>query len=189
MYGASRDLNLPKMVHKRILARGRPLRNGSTEIGSVPATDQPLKQLGSKRLQLNKGGGATPFLLRDLEDGDVNSIPTAPTNHPSDWSGLNENARGKKGTEKANDPVGARHGDTEEPSRGLGRRREAHFHAACFNHWLQERPLPMILPRWNCLHIHNDVIPGLKRKGVTEERLEERQVENPRKIFERQGAY
>jgi hypothetical protein len=79
-YGASRDLNLPKMVHKRILARGRPLRNGSREIGSVPATDQPLKRRGSKRLQLNKGGGATPFLLQDLEDGDVNSIPTAPTN-------------------------------------------------------------------------------------------------------------
>ena len=79
-YGASRDLNLPGMVHKGVLARGRPLRNGSRKIGCVPATDQPLKQLGSKRLQLNKGGGATPFLLRDLEDGDVNSIPTAPTN-------------------------------------------------------------------------------------------------------------
>jgi hypothetical protein len=81
-YGASRDLNLPKMVHKKILARGRPLRNGSREIGSVPATDQPLKRRGSKRLQLNKGGGATPFLLQDLEDGDVNSIPTAPTKSP-----------------------------------------------------------------------------------------------------------
>jgi hypothetical protein len=48
-------------------------------MGCVPATDQPQERLGSKRLQLNKGGGATPFLLRDLEDGDVNSIPTAPT--------------------------------------------------------------------------------------------------------------
>ena len=47
----------------------------------------------------------------------------------------------------------------------------------------------MILPGWHCQHIHNDVIPALKRKGVTEERLEERPVENPRKIFERQGAY
>ena len=35
--------------------------------------------LGSKRLQLNKGGGATPFLLRDLDCGVVISIPTAPT--------------------------------------------------------------------------------------------------------------
>jgi hypothetical protein len=41
--------------------------------------DQALDPLGSNRLQLNKGGGATPFLLRGLVDGDVNSIPTAPT--------------------------------------------------------------------------------------------------------------
>lgn len=61
--------------------------------------------------------------------------------------------------------------------------------AACFNHWLPERPLPMILPRWHYLHIHNDVIPALKRKGVTEEHLRKMLVENPRKIFERQGAY
>ncbi len=33
-----------------------------------------------------------------------------------------------------------------------------------------------------------DVIPALKRKGVTEERLKEKLVENPRKFFERQGA-
>jgi hypothetical protein len=36
-------------------------------------------QLGSKRLQWDQGGGATSFLLRDLECRDVNSIPTAPT--------------------------------------------------------------------------------------------------------------
>ena len=32
-------------------------------------------QLGSKRLQLNRGGGATPFLLRDLDCGDEISTP------------------------------------------------------------------------------------------------------------------
>jgi hypothetical protein len=37
-------------------------------------------RLGSKRLQLNKGGGATPFLLQGLVCGVANSIPTAPTN-------------------------------------------------------------------------------------------------------------
>jgi len=47
----------------------------------------------------------------------------------------------------------------------------------------------MILPQWYHLHIHNDVIPALKRKGVAEERLKEMLVENPRKILERQGAY
>ena len=34
---------------------------------------------GSTRLQLEQGGGATPFSLLDLESRDANSIPTAPT--------------------------------------------------------------------------------------------------------------
>ncbi len=61
--------------------------------------------------------------------------------------------------------------------------------AACYNHWLPERPLPAILPRWHYLHIHNDVIPALKQKGVTDEQLRAMLVENPRKIFEKQGGY
>ncbi|HYX70325.1 MAG TPA: hypothetical protein VE825_14400 [Terriglobales bacterium] len=61
--------------------------------------------------------------------------------------------------------------------------------AACYNHWLPERPLPMILPRWHYLHIHNDVIPALQQKGVTDAHLRTMLVENPRKIFEQQGSY
>jgi phosphotriesterase-related protein len=61
--------------------------------------------------------------------------------------------------------------------------------AACYNHWLPERPLPAILPRWHYLHIHNDVVPALKQKGVTDEQLNTMLVENPRKIFERQEPY
>jgi phosphotriesterase-related protein len=61
--------------------------------------------------------------------------------------------------------------------------------AACFNHWLPERQLPAILPRWNYLHIHNEVIPALRKAGVTEEQVNMMLIENPRDIFERQGAY
>lgn len=61
--------------------------------------------------------------------------------------------------------------------------------AACYNHWLPERPLPAMLPRWHYLHIHNDVVPALKQKGVTEEQLHTMLVENPREIFEKQGNY
>jgi len=61
--------------------------------------------------------------------------------------------------------------------------------AACFNHWLPERPVAEALPRWNYLHIHNHVIPALKEKGVTEAQLDTMLVENPRKIFETQGGY
>jgi phosphotriesterase-related protein len=60
--------------------------------------------------------------------------------------------------------------------------------AACFNDWLPEN-VDQILPRWNFLHIHNDVIPALKERGVTDEQIDTMLVENPRKIFERQGSY
>jgi phosphotriesterase-related protein len=60
--------------------------------------------------------------------------------------------------------------------------------AACFNDWLPEN-VDQILPRWNFLHIHNDVIPALKERGVTDEQIATMLVENPRKIFERQGSY
>ncbi|HTS31895.1 MAG TPA: hypothetical protein VMH81_38760 [Bryobacteraceae bacterium] len=56
--------------------------------------------------------------------------------------------------------------------------------AACFNHWLPERQLPEMLPRWHYLHIHNDVIPALKGQGVTDEQIHTMLVENPRRIFE-----
>jgi phosphotriesterase-related protein len=61
--------------------------------------------------------------------------------------------------------------------------------AACFNDWLPEQALPAVLPNWHYLHIHNDVIPALKSRGVTDQQLHTMLVENPRKIFETQGSY
>ena len=56
-------------------------------------------------------------------------------------------------------------------------------------HWLPEKLVPAMLPRWNYLHIHNDVIPALQAAGVTEEQLDTMLVENPGKIFEVTGGY
>lgn len=61
--------------------------------------------------------------------------------------------------------------------------------AACFLHWMPEQLIPVALPKWNYLHIHKDVIPALKQKGVTEAQIETMMVRNPRRIFENQGAY
>ncbi len=61
--------------------------------------------------------------------------------------------------------------------------------AACFNDWLPERDLPAVLPNWHYLHIHNDVIPALQQRGVTDEQIRMMLVDNPRAIFDRQNAY
>lgn len=61
--------------------------------------------------------------------------------------------------------------------------------AACHNDWLDDEALAQATPRWNYLHITRDVIPALKERGVADEQLHQMLVENPRSIFERQGAY
>jgi phosphotriesterase-related protein len=61
--------------------------------------------------------------------------------------------------------------------------------ASCFMDWVPERMIPAMLPRWNYLHIHNDVIPALKKCGVTDQQIHTMLVENPRIIFEKSGAY
>jgi phosphotriesterase-related protein len=61
--------------------------------------------------------------------------------------------------------------------------------AACFNDWLPEAEIPALLPNWHYLHIHNEVIPALKNRGVDDQQITMMLVDNPRKIFERQGSY
>ncbi|MEO3758991.1 phosphotriesterase-related protein [Mycobacterium sp. B14F4] len=61
--------------------------------------------------------------------------------------------------------------------------------ASCFIDWLPEALVPQTMPNWHYLHIHNDVIPALKQRGVTDEQLATMLVDNPRRIFENQGGY
>lgn len=74
-------------------------------------------------------------------------------------------------------------------ARGHASRMVLSHDAACFNHWFPERPIAAALPRWNYLHIHNDVIPALKQRGVTEDQLDTMLIHNPRRLFEAQGGY
>ncbi|MEV0669460.1 phosphotriesterase-related protein [Mycobacterium sp. NPDC050441] len=46
-----------------------------------------------------------------------------------------------------------------------------------------------ILPGTGYLHIHNDVLPALRERGVTEEQITTMLVDNPRRIFDRRGGY
>lgn len=61
--------------------------------------------------------------------------------------------------------------------------------ASCFMDALPEAALPAILPNWHYLHIQNDVVPALKKRGISDEQITTMLVDNPRDIFERQGSY
>ena len=61
--------------------------------------------------------------------------------------------------------------------------------ASCYIDWLPEEALPLVLPIWHYLHIHNDVLPALRRRGVTEEQITTMLVDNPRDILSHDGAY
>ncbi len=73
--------------------------------------------------------------------------------------------------------------------RGHGSRMVLSHDAACFNHWLPEKLVPVILPNWHYHHIHDDVIPALRMRGITDAQIDEMLIDNPRRIFEKQGSY
>lgn len=61
--------------------------------------------------------------------------------------------------------------------------------AACYFDWVDPNLLSGALPNWHFNHIPDDVIPALKQAGVTDGQVRTMTVDNPRRIFERQGAY
>jgi len=61
--------------------------------------------------------------------------------------------------------------------------------AACYLDWIPGELPPPMLRHWNYLHISKDILPMLREKGVTDAQIEQMLVTNPRRYFERQGAY
>jgi phosphotriesterase-related protein len=61
--------------------------------------------------------------------------------------------------------------------------------AACFNDWVPSLLRESRLTNWHYLHIHRDVIPALKKRGVTDEHIRIMLVDNPRSIFEAPVRY
>ncbi len=55
--------------------------------------------------------------------------------------------------------------------------------------WFPAEMIKQAMPRWHFLHISDDVIPALKAAGVSEAQIRAMTVDNPRRIFEMQGAY
>lgn len=74
-------------------------------------------------------------------------------------------------------------------ARGHADRMVLSHDASCYFDALPEATLPVAMPNWHYLHIHNDVLPALRERGVTEEQITTMLVDNPRRIFDRQGGY
>ncbi len=61
--------------------------------------------------------------------------------------------------------------------------------ANCYFDWFPTEQLLQAVPNWHFRHISEDVLPALRAAGVSDEQIQQMTVENPRRVFERQGAY
>ena len=61
--------------------------------------------------------------------------------------------------------------------------------ASCHIDWFDPALIKQAVPRWHFLHISDDVVRALRTAGVSEEQVTQMTVDNPRRIFESQGAY
>jgi phosphotriesterase-related protein len=61
--------------------------------------------------------------------------------------------------------------------------------ASCYFGWVDPPLREKLVPNWHFNHIPDDVIPALKVAGVSEAQVQTMTVDNPRRIFERQGSY
>ena len=56
--------------------------------------------------------------------------------------------------------------------------------ANCWSDMLSEEDKRRTRPKWNYNHIPDDILPALRKAGVTEEQIDQMLVKNPRAIFE-----
>ncbi len=61
--------------------------------------------------------------------------------------------------------------------------------ASCYIDWYPEEMPKQEMPRWHFLHISDEVVPALLAAGVSGGQIRAMTIDNPRRIFETQGAY
>jgi phosphotriesterase-related protein len=61
--------------------------------------------------------------------------------------------------------------------------------ASVFIDWLPQEAIPVALPNWHYHHIHDDVLPALRERGVTDDQIAQMLIHNPREFFSRAGTY
>jgi phosphotriesterase-related protein len=61
--------------------------------------------------------------------------------------------------------------------------------AACYMDWFTPEIQSAMAPNWHYNHISDDVLPELRKRGVSDDQIDQMLVANPRRLFETQGAY
>ena len=72
--------------------------------------------------------------------------------------------------------------------RGYADRMVLAHDAACYIDWIDPN-IFALMTQWNYLHIHDDVLPYIRERGVTEAQIDTMLVETPRRYFENNAAY
>ncbi|HXG42138.1 MAG TPA: phosphotriesterase-related protein [Dehalococcoidia bacterium] len=67
--------------------------------------------------------------------------------------------------------------------RGYAERMVLSHDASVYIDWFPTDLLRAAQPRWHYCHIHREVLPALRERGVSERQIEQMLVENPRRIF------
>jgi len=73
--------------------------------------------------------------------------------------------------------------------RGWERQMVLSHDACCHIDWFSKEMVKQLAPRWSFRHIPDDVVPALRAEGVSDADIRTMTVDNPRRVFERQGAY
>lgn len=61
--------------------------------------------------------------------------------------------------------------------------------AWCYFDWADANVIAGALPNWHFNYVPDEILPALRDAGVSEEDIAMMTVENPRRVFEAQGAY
>jgi phosphotriesterase-related protein len=72
--------------------------------------------------------------------------------------------------------------------RGYAERMVLSQDASCFIDWFPEAAVSAMMPKWSYTHIHTDVLPALRSRGVSEEQIATMLVDNPCRYFTRSKA-
>jgi phosphotriesterase-related protein len=59
---------------------------------------------------------------------------------------------------------------------------------SCYMDWLTSATVNA-QPKWELTHVPDDVVPALKERGVTDAQVQQMLVGNPKRLFDKQGAY